>query len=798
MLSERAFQWQRLALAFGPLGGAVYIAARRRHLRARVARRRAGRGLFARCPDPMSQSPRRPNRALHALRPALAATVLLLGACFGARGPAGPFPGLEPYAGREVRKVVLQGELILPEDSVRGVVSTRPTSCNIPLLGTGLCPGFARREHPLDLNVLARDVVRIQLLYRDNGYYGTRVAPEVQEVSGNRVDVRFRVTPGDLVRLASLEVEGTDGILDSAALHRKIPLKVGDPFRRIDFLASVDTVRNALLERGHPYAQVLRNFDIDTIADRARVQLVASPGPLVTVDTVVVVGTYRLTERTVRQQLAVRENGLLRATDLARSQRNLFDLELVDFAAVEVAPESLQVTPDSTELLEDSIGSTVLVRIIEAPRYAVDASGGYATQDCFRARAVHTDRNFLGGARRLEVSGLLSRIGAAEPLEFGLEEDICGAVKGPDQLVTRLDTIQADIAEALNYRLALDFVQPRLFGTRTSFVASAYAEQLSELGLYLRRARGGQVGAVRQIARGAVVTATLSAQHGSTRAPDIFYCLALEVCRPELIEVRQRPRWTNTFSIGLLSNRVRLNPFPESGFQIRTEVDVASRVLGSDDRFARVYADGILYREVADGYVVSGRVAAGTFLEGLLDPQGFIPPERRFYGGGPSHVRGYRRNHLGPTVYVRRQELVSENDTGAVEIEYDTIPSATGGTRTLLGSVELNMPSPVFKQNLRLAVFVDAGQVWASPDEQELGRPKLRVTPGVGARVATPVGPMRLDIGYNPYPPERGPLYEVDLEGNITDQPIDPDFTPVLDQKWYDRFVLQFGIGHGF
>jgi outer membrane protein assembly factor BamA len=742
----------------------------------------------------MQNAPGRLDRAARSLRPVLAVAALAFSAaCMGSRGPAGPLPQLQPYAGREVRKVRLESDsLILPQDSVRSVIATRPSSCKL-LRIIPVCLGkFGRDKRELDLAVLARDVVRVQLLYRDNGYYGTRVVPEVQEVPENRVEVIFRITPGDLVTLSDLSVEGYAGIIDSATLYRRIPLKEGDPFRRIDFLASADTVRNALLDRGHPYAQVLRNFDIDTIADRARVQLVASPGPLVTVDTVLVAGTYRLNERTVRQQLTFREGSRLRASDLARSQRNLFDLELTDFAAVEVAPESLQVTPDSVELLEDSIGSTVVVRIIEAPRYAVDASAGYATQECFRGRAVHTDRNFFGGARRLEVSGLVSRVGAAKPLELGFEDKLCGAVDGPEDPDTRLDSIQSQIADAMNYRLAVDFVQPRLFGTRTSFLASGYFEQISELGLYRRRSKGGQFGAVRQIARGALLSGNAAFERGNTLAPDIFYCLALEVCDPVDIERFRLSRWTNSINLGLVSNRVRLNPFPESGFQLRSDVGLASGMLGSDDEFLRVYSDGILYREVADGYVVSGRLAAGAFLEGIVD--GDIPPERRFYGGGPGHVRGYLRNQLGPVVYIER-DILNDDD----EVETEIIPSATGGTRTLLGTAELNMPSPMFKQNLRLAVFVDAGQVWNTDARQDsLKSPSLRVTPGFGARIATPVGPMRLDIAYNPYPRERGPLYHVDLDGEITRVQDDFDFDAVQPRKWHERFVFQFGIGHGF
>jgi hypothetical protein len=70
------------------------------------------------------------------------------------------------------------------------------------------------------------------------------------------------------------------------------------------------------------------------------------------------------------------------------------------------------------------------------------------------------------------------------------------------------------------------------------------------------------------------------------------------------------------------------------------------------------------------------------------------------------------------------------------------------------------MPSPYIPERLQIAFFADAGQVWTrggSGAEQSFGN--LKVTPGIGVRLASPVGPIRLDIGYNPYDPAKGPAY---------------------------------------
>ncbi|HET7460676.1 MAG TPA: BamA/TamA family outer membrane protein [Longimicrobium sp.] len=718
---------------------------------------------------------------------ALPLVLFALAACTAGGGAAtGPFPGLQQYQGREIHAVAVSGDLgEVTRDSVMRVIATRASRCSLlgilpvclPVLG-------GRVEEKLDTQVLARDVVRIQLVFRDNGYYGTRVVPTVDDAGNGKVDVRFNVIPGERVLLRALDVTGAEAIVSDSVLIGKLPMKVGQPFRRNEFLASVDTVRNALLDHGYAYAQVLRNYQIDTIADVADVNLQAAPGPLVRVDSIIFEGLDRVSEKIARQQITFREGSLLRSRDLLRSQRNLYDLELIRFATVEVAPESLQVTPDSAQLLEDSIGSTVLIRVGEAPRYAVDASAGYGTVDCFRGAVQHTDRNFLGGARRLQLTASVAKVGVADPLDAGLKESICRAF-ALDSASERVDTT---IAQAMNYRLAAELVQPRLFGTRNSITVGAFTEQISELGLYVRKDAGGQVGLVRDLGPGTLLSTTYTVERGSTQAHDIFFCVVYEVCRREEIAVLKAPRWSNNFSAALIRTRVRLNPFPSGGYQFRVGSDVATRFLGSDDQYLRLLGDGSVYKSVGTRRVVQVRLLAGTFLNGLL-ANGFIPPQRLFYAGGATTVRGFRRNELGPIIYVIRHSLSDSTQT-------DTIPSPTGGRRIVVGTVEFTFPTPFRPDQLRVAAFVDGGRVWGAA-APELHSPPFRFTPGAGIRYATPVGPLRLDLSYNPYPLPRGPLYEIDARGNLVGL-VDPEFDPDIRRGFLRRLSLHVSIGQTF
>jgi len=165
----------------------------------------------------------------------------------------------------------------------------------------------------------------------------------------------------------------------------------------------------------------------------------------------------------------------------------------------------------------------------------------------------------------------------------------------------------------------------------------------------------------------------------------------------------------------------------------------------------------------------------------------FIPPEQRFYAGGPNDVRGFDRNELGPVVYVIPQSAV-----GPV-INPDSVRvAATGGNRIAVANVELRVPSPVLGSRLRLAAFVDAGGVWQRGSNQRAAI--IRVTPGIGLRVATPLGPARLDVAYNPYKLQPGTLFQFDPAGNLN--PVPGQGSYVLPRNW--KFTFHIAVGQPF
>jgi hypothetical protein len=143
------------------------------------------------------------------------------------------------------------------------------------------------------------------------------------------------------------------------------------------------------------------------------------------------------------------------------------------------------------------------------------------------------------------------------------------------------------------------------------------------------------------------------------------------------------------------------------------------------------------------------------------------------FAGGPTSVRGFEQSDLGPKLYIARgyDTVRVAGRTGPISTTETVFfrarsespidrPVPTGGNALVVGNVELRLPFPVLEQQLSWTLFADAGELWTAGAAQEEDRFQgLKVTPGVGFRVNTPFGVLRLDVAYNRYPARSGAAY---------------------------------------
>jgi len=646
-----------------------------------------------------------------------------------------------------VRQLAFRGNSALDDLTLANAIETTNSSffATFPLVSwIGLGAKRLLRERALE-----RDVERIRLLYRISGYLEVQVDTTVRRTAED-VYITFHITEGRPVILARLAIRGLDSFPEPAALLRGLPLEEGDPFDRERLRESADTLADRLRDRGHALAAVfLARREVDSAAYRAEVELQVEPGPRMTVGGIRIEGARDAGDSLfIRNFLATQPGRVYRQTDLFRSQRNLALSELYRFASVDLDSAGFDAAQRTVPLL---------IRVVPGPQQRVSTSIGYGTEDCLRTALGWTGRNALGRGRILELSARFSKIGVGAPADFGLQDRfICQRL--------RRDTVGS---RDLNYAVSASVRRPGFFGPSNSLTLSAFAELGSQFGVFAREEVGGSVTLTRETSSRIPVTVGYRLAYGRTRASDVNFCAYFNACNDADIAILRERQRQGVVSFGLSSLRVNNLLDPTRGSSVGLQVSWSGGAVGSDSlqRFVKVSGDAAVYQTLGRNSVLAARVRAGLLYSPTVSlGQGrvaYVPPDQRFYAGGPNDVRGYDANQLGPVVYVLRGD---QPVTDPAAIDPDSVAvSPIGGNRVLVGNLELRVPGPVVPRS-RLVAFLDAGAVWE--DEQARTTPIfLRVTPGVGVRFETPLGPARFDVAYNPYDFPQGDLYQVQRSG---------------------------------
>ena len=156
--------------------------------------------------------------------------------------------------------------------------------------------------------------------------------------------------------------------------------------------------------------------------------------------------------------------------------------------------------------------------------------------------------------------------------------------------------------------------------------------------------------------------------------------------------------------------------------------------MGEDGRFVVVWqGDDGLEEGIVDGttdifaqrFDADGNPVVGDDGIGLRQNVQDLPASERFFAGGDTTIRGFALDTVGTP------QTISERGF------------PRGGNGVLILNAELRVP--VWKE-LGAAVFVDGGNVWERVTDFELG--ELRGSAGFGLRYRSPIGPVRVDLGF--------------------------------------------------
>jgi outer membrane protein assembly complex protein YaeT len=680
---------------------------------------------------------------------------------------------------RVVRQLDFRGNKAIPDEVLASAIATTNSSWFASAwlfrwLGLGAKRYFDEQE-------FRRDVVRIGVLYKRSGY-ADAVTDTLVRRTPEDVYITFDITEGEPIRVTSLEITGLDSLRERwrEVTLQDLPLQQGDPFNRYAMQASADTITRRLRDHGYPTATVFTAFEVNKDARTASVTLDIAPGNRGYIGRIRVVGATRIDTSLVRRLLVARPGRRYSQDELFQSQRNLYESDLFRFASVNIDSAAFQPAADSVPLL---------VQVNEGKRRRIRGALGYATNDCFRGSLGWTSRNFLGGGRILDLTSRASKVGVGDPVDWGLTDNLCTASKN--------DTIGST---KVNFYLGASIRRPAFLSPNNAITFSVFTERRSEFKVYLREETGASVAFLRTTPRRRnPLSLTYTLSYGRTDATAQSFCSFFNACTPDIIDpLREKLVLATLTALGTFS-RVNSQIDPTRGSLASVEVTHSSTYIGSSSlqQFTRFVGGMAWYRPLSRDVVLSWRVKGGLIFSPTLDVASgtgaFIPPEQRFYAGGPNDVRGFERNELGPVVYVVPQSHVDTARARGEVIDPDSVRvAATGGNSLALANVELRVPSPILGSRLRLAAFVDAGGVW----QRQGRRPTtvIRVTPGIGLRLGTPLGPARLDLAYNPYKLQAGTLFQFDENGTLT--PVLGEGSYILPRR--GKITIHVAVGQPF
>lgn len=663
----------------------------------------------------------------------------------------------------EVRALEFRGNNAVSDDDLAIRVTTTPSSWARRKLNLW----FADRRC-LNKDELELDSLKLKEYYRQRGYYTTRIGTIVEQIDPGAVRVIFNIDEGQPVRLVSYNVTGLSGVRDAASIMQRLRLRVGAAFDQGLFQADMDSIVQRLRNAGYYRAAVLHSYDTDTIALRATAGIEVMPGkpakfgvPKVYALPVSPREPQQIKNEVVLRVLGIRPGDPYSDRAIVEAQRNLFQLGTYRHISVAPLPDSLQLPGDTIVVLE--------VRLNEDYMRQVDSEIGWATLDCMRVRAQYTDKNLFGKVRRLDLTGQVSKLGYGYPLASTTTRHMCTLGNATE---LRKDTIFSD---SLNYFAAATFRQPRLLGTRWVPTVSVFSERRSEFLAYLRSTPiGADFSATRDVRERMPLRLGYTVEYGRTAAQPAAFCALFNLCDPEATKPL-----TDLATLGVASAtlaRIRTDNLinPGRGYTARGELRTsASRALATSDTsfyFNKGTADLAWYRRIDSRNVLAFRVRAGAVLGRRLrlnDPV-VVPTQERLFAGGPTSVRGFQQNELGPLAYisdgiiVERDSVPTPGDT-IFHFEQSLGPDSLdlgrsiplGGNSLLVTNFEYRFRDPFFFPNfLQYVLFVDGGNVWTRGQKS-----RFVVTPGLGFRALTAVGPVQINVGYNGYPREAGPLY---------------------------------------
>jgi outer membrane protein assembly factor BamA len=705
----------------------------------------------------------------------------------------------------EVMQLTVKGVKHVDQHDLEKSLGTQASKCG-SLVFYIICP-FSRsplfwQKHDLDRDEFRRDVLRIRVYYWKRGFREATVDTS-EKAKGKGVAITFDIHEGPPTVVTALRIDYDTTVLSVKQRNKLAFLRVGKPLNMLTLDSMRLAFQSEMWNRGYADAIVDTAIAVNDSLRQAAVGLRVFPNWPTKVGNIIVLGNQRVSTPTILDMLLLRPGKPFIRDDMLESQRTLYTSNLFRLASI------LPPTGDSVKRIE--------IQVVEAPLHDARVGGGGDNVNFFQLEGNYSAHNLLGGARRLDITGSIGNLGARTLYNHP-----------PFLTDNRLNNVEnPDIYLQPTWAASIDFNQPSFLRRPANQVGfGIFAHRRSEQAIYIDRGYGAQATFTRQVAQRLPASLTYRYEVTRVEAGDIYFCVNYGVCDTTTIRTLRTHQTLSPLTLSAFIDRSDQAFTPTKGYVARFNAEHASRYTLSDYRYNRAFFDLAEYwhpslrHEVVAGHLKLGIVRPMTSSAGDT----VLHPRTRFYSGGSMSVRGYGENQLGPRVLTISDTALRnpqvDKTTGVVRFSCPLTtpitqcnpnvdlkdnrftPRPTGGTSLIEASVELRVP---LMHRLDGAVFVDGAIVGNSSlvalsdfkTIADFAHSTSAITPGAGIRYNSPVGPIRVDLGYNPRLVENLPVV-TNRPGSNQLVALETERTYGQGSGFFSHLVLHLSIGQAY
>jgi outer membrane protein insertion porin family len=551
-------------------------------------------------------------------------------------------------------------------------------------------------------NFLRRDRESIESLYQSNGFRDVKVTSRTEDNYGGKVGdiaVFIEIEEGPQYFVGALTIEGIER-LDRASIEARLSSVAGQPFSEFNVAVDRDTILAQYFEKGFPHATFEWNSTPAAAPQRIDLRFVIHEGGQQFVRQVLLTGNRVTQTQLLDRNITLNPGDPLSPTEITDIQRRLYALGV--FARVDTAIQNPDGEGDS---------KYVLYNMEEARRYSMAVGFGAelgrigGCQTCFESPAGTT--------------------GFSPRVSFDISRNNLWGLTHSITLRTRVSTI--------DQRALLTYTWPHFRNHENLLlsVTGAYQQSRDVRTFNFRREEG-----------------SVQLTHRITKATTILYRYAYRrisvsdlKITPLLVPSLSQPVRVGIGQFNIVQDRRDDALDPHKGIYNTVDLGLADRIFGSQRNFLRFLVRNATYHQITKRLVLARNTQFGDIYSFRYsgDPQDAVPLAERFFGGGGTSHRGFPENQAGPR----------DTATGF----------PLGGTALLFNQTELRFP--LIGDSIGGVFYHDMGNIYSSLENLSF-RVKQRDLAdfdymvhavGFGLRYRTPIGPVRVDLGYSVNPP---------------------------------------------